>query len=149
MTRVFSRILCGTDFSTASAPALKRATQLAVQNDAELTLVHVFSVAEPISSDVYLAPQVYAEVRASARKDAERRLKRAKQQVERRVGKVRSVFVEGSPFEEIIRIARVRRSDLVVLGTHGRSGFSKLLAGSVAERVVRLAPCAVLTVRAR
>lgn len=49
----------------------------------------------------------------------------------------------------IVSYARSRRADLVVLGTHGRAGFSKLIAGSVAERVVRLAPCPVLTVRGK
>ncbi len=148
MSKVFSRILCATDFSKASAPAFKRAVQLAAQNSAELTLVHVLSLAEPMASDVYLAPQVYMEVRAAARNDAQKRLKRASAQAGKSASKVRAVLAEGSPFEEILRIARSRRCDLIVLGTHGRSGFTKLLAGSVAERVVRLAGCPVLTVRA-
>ena len=53
----------------------------------------------------------------------------------------------GVPFEEIVKIAGVERVDMIVMGTHGRSGLDRLLLGSVAERVIRLAPCPVLTVR--
>lgn len=60
-----------------------------------------------------------------------------------------SLLTEGVPYERIVRAARSKRSDLIVIGTHGRTGFSRVFVGSVAERVVRLAPCPVLTVRGR
>jgi len=53
----------------------------------------------------------------------------------------------GVPFEEIVRVAQEEHVDMIVMGTHGRSGLNRVLLGSVAERVVRLAPCPVLTVR--
>jgi nucleotide-binding universal stress UspA family protein len=51
------------------------------------------------------------------------------------------------PFEEIVKVAQEERADMIVMGTHGRSGLNRALLGSVAERVIRLAPCPVLTVR--
>ena len=53
----------------------------------------------------------------------------------------------GVPFEEIVKIAEEERADMIVMGTHGRGGLNRMLLGSVAERVIRLAPCPVLTVR--
>ncbi|OAI45017.1 hypothetical protein AYO44_13215, partial [Planctomycetaceae bacterium SCGC AG-212-F19] len=60
---------------------------------------------------------------------------------------VQRVLVEGEPIREILRVARDRRADLIVMGTHGWTGLTRLLMGSVAENVVRMAPCAVLTVK--
>ena len=53
----------------------------------------------------------------------------------------------GVPFEEIVRVAKEEHADMIVMGAHGRSGLNRVLLGSVAERVIRLAPCPVLTVR--
>ena len=60
---------------------------------------------------------------------------------------VRTLVRTGSPYQEIVDLATDERADLVAMGTHGRSGVSRLLLGSVADRVIRLAPCPVLTVR--
>jgi nucleotide-binding universal stress UspA family protein len=60
---------------------------------------------------------------------------------------VRTLVRTGSPYQEIVNLATDERADLVAMGTHGRSGVSRLLLGSVADRVIRLAPCPVLTVR--
>jgi len=60
---------------------------------------------------------------------------------------VRTFVRTGSPYQEIVDLATDERADLVAMGTHGRSGMSRLLLGSVADRVIRLAPCPVLTVR--
>jgi nucleotide-binding universal stress UspA family protein len=62
---------------------------------------------------------------------------------------VRSTVTPGSPADEIVRFARERATDVVVLGSHGRAGLARLLLGSVAERVVREAPCPVLVIRRR
>jgi len=60
-----------------------------------------------------------------------------------------STIVEGVPTERIVRAARARHADLIVMGTHGRTGFSRFLLGSVASRVIATLPCPVLTVRGR
>ena len=60
-----------------------------------------------------------------------------------------AILTERMPFDQIVRAAKGKRADLIVIGTHGRKGFSRFFLGSVAERVVQLAPCPVLTVRSR
>ena len=146
--QVFRRIVCASDFSIASAPAMRRAVQLAVQNECELTVVHVVALEEPMTADVYIAPAMFESVRDAARVKARKRLQRLQEGCEKAGARCAVALLEGRAYEEIVNFARARKADLVVLGTHGRSGISKLLAGSVAERVVRFAPCPVLTVRA-
>ena len=63
--------------------------------------------------------------------------------------KARSLLLEGAAADQIVRAARKHHADVIVMGTHGRSGLSRFLLGSVAQRVLPLAPCAVLTVRGR
>jgi nucleotide-binding universal stress UspA family protein len=63
--------------------------------------------------------------------------------------RVRTVLTRGFAAEQIVRTAKARKAGLVVMGTHGRTGFSRLVMGSVAMRVVATAPCPVMTVRAR
>jgi nucleotide-binding universal stress UspA family protein len=63
--------------------------------------------------------------------------------------KATSTIVEGAPDDSIARTVRARRADLIVMGTHGRTGFSRLLLGSVASRVISASPCPVLTVRGK
>ena len=63
--------------------------------------------------------------------------------------RVTTILLDGAPHEQIPRAVRRTRADLLVIGTHGRTGLTKVLLGSVAERVLRLAPCPVLTVRSR
>jgi len=148
--RTFRRILHATDLSTASRPALARAIALARQNRAPLSIAHALPLAAwPVGSG-FVAPGTYEVidrgVREHARKGLTARVARA-----RRAG-VRAtalLLAGGAPHEQILRAARRARADLIVIGTHGRSGFSKVLLGSVAERVVRLASCPVLTVRGR
>lgn len=63
--------------------------------------------------------------------------------------KAKSIIVTGTPADLIVRTARSRRADLIVMGTHGRSGLSRFLLGSVAARIITMAPCPVLTVRGK
>ena len=140
------RILLPTDFSTHSAAAMKYACELAMRFDAELHLLHTLEVhlASTPGFGMGLAlPQYIQESRAAAEKalatvlDPQWSAGRA----------VVHAVVEGSPKVEIVRYARTHEIDLIVLATHGRSGLAHLIIGSVAENVVRTAPCPVLTVR--
>jgi universal stress protein A len=140
------KILVPTDFSAHSREAQAWAVELARHYDASLTLAHVY---QPIS---YALPEGYVLPSANLLADLEvnlgKALDDAKRQLETNPGlRVDTVLVQGVPFAEIVRLAREGSFDLIVLSTHGRTGLRHALLGSVAEKVVRKAPCPVLTVR--
>lgn len=146
MTR---RILHPSDFSAASNAAFKKAIEMAKASRAELLIVHVINPIVPVAGEGYVSPRMYedlaASTRAWARKQIDRLLAKARKSGVRGQG----VLAEGAAHEQIARIAKSKRADLVVMGTHGRSGFAKLFLGSVAGRVITAAPCPVLTVKGR
>ena len=141
------RILVPTDFSANSKHALSYACAFAEQFGAELHLLHVLQdlvamVPEP--GLAFPAPGEYMiQLQESAEKGLEEFLDRSWAEKQTVVRALR----QGPPFVEIVRYAKESEIDLVVLSTHGRSGLAHVLLGSVAERVVRKAPCPVLTVR--
>jgi nucleotide-binding universal stress UspA family protein len=143
------RIFHPTDFSSASGAAFKRAIALAKADKAQLLIVNVLAPPMPISGEGYMPPNLYEDLEASARKYAERKL--AALQVKARAASVRAstLVLEGVAHEQIVRAAKSKKADLIVIGTHGRTGLAKLFLGSVASRVVAAAPCPVLTVRGR
>lgn len=143
----FRRILHPTDFSRASAPALRRAVALARACRAPLVLLHVMTPPSPFIGEDTL-PSSYVDLLILARRSAKRRLAAVFVRVRRTGVRARAVFVEGLPADAILRAARRMRADLIVMGTHGRTGVSRVFMGSVAERVVRQSRCPVLTVRA-
>jgi nucleotide-binding universal stress UspA family protein len=143
----FRRILHPTDFSRASAPARRRAVALARACRAPLVLLHVMTPPSPFIGEG-TPPSSYADLLILARRSARRRLAAALARVRRESVRAQGIFVEGLPADEILRAARRARADLIVMGTHGRTGVSRVFMGSVAERVVRESRCPVLTVRA-
>jgi universal stress protein A len=145
MTDTISRILVPVDFSPHATRALQYATTLATQYGARIELLHV--VEDPVmsgawSSEVYVPPELLASMTATAT----RRLDELKATLPPSVVADTAVLV-GHPAATIPDHAHDGRFDLIVMGTHGRSGLSHLVMGSVAERVVRRAQCPVLTVR--
>ena len=143
------RILHPTDFSRASGAAFLKAVALAKESRAELLLVHVLLPTTPFIGDGYISPKTYEELEASARRGAQRELAKVVARAQKAKARVKAVLLEGVPYDKIARVARSKRADLIVMGTHGRSGLSKFFLGSVAERVIALAPCPVLTVRGK
>jgi len=143
------RILHPTDFSKASRAAFAQAVEMARTNRAELLLVHVLTPVMPMVGDGYISPQVYEQVEASARATAQAQIGRLVARARKAGVRVKPVIMEGVPHEQITRAARSKRADLVVIGTHGRTGLAKFFLGSVAGRVVSTASCPVLTVRGR
>ena len=123
-----TEILFPTDFSPASAPAARVARSMALQAGARL---HVLHVVPPVTD-----PSLPAENLARAAQSLGEGLR------------VESALLSGRAARGILEYARDKRIDLIVLGTHGRTGVSHAILGSVAETVVRLAPCPVLTVPA-
>ena len=143
----WKRICCGIDFSEHSRLAMEQAAELARMYDAELTLVHVHEAAPPGSGGVLLSPP---ELFAKMRSDAARELEAWRRQAEFIAARlVRSILLSGDAAAEILRFARDEPTQLIVMGTHGRSGLKRLVLGSVAERVSRQADCPVLVVRGK
>src|ERR1022692_2638233 len=146
MTIRLQKILLPTDFSNYSAAATKYACELATKFDAELHLLHTLEthLASTPSFVMGLDLSKYvSESKAAAAKSLAGVL-------DPKWSEGRTVIhaiVEGSPKVEIIGYARKHDIDLIVLATHGRSGLAHVIMGSVAESVVRTAPCPVLTVR--
>ena len=146
------RIMCASDFSAASRPAFRKALELARSTRARLLIVHALSPVIPplMGEGVYVSPATWNQIEAGARRAAERQLAKLLQAARKSGVRANGLVVEGAPpADRIVRTARARRVDLLVLGTHGRTGLSRLILGSIAGRVVATAPCPVLTVRAR
>jgi nucleotide-binding universal stress UspA family protein len=143
------RILVPTDFSAFSLQALNDAIDLGKPFKARIILLHSM---EPIyfasSADLYGPPTNLAVLVEEQRRGAQEQLAGLARGIEKRGLLVQTVLVCGTPHAEIVGAAKKQGADLIVMSTHGRSGFSHLLMGSVAERVVRGAACPVLTVRA-
>ena len=148
MSRI-KRIMHPTDFSPASSPAYKRAVDLARDNRAELLVVHVLTPAVPIVADGYVSPQVYEDMASATRAYARKHLDDLVGKAKRAGARVKGLLLEGVPHERIAQAARSRKADMIVIGTHGRTGLAKLFLGSVASRVLAAAPCPVLTVKGR
>ena len=148
MSRI-RRILHPTDFSRASTAAFKRAVEMAKGNRAELLLVHVMVPAVPLMGDGYVSPKVYEDLEAAAQAAAQKQLRKLVEKAKQAGARVKGLLLEGVAHERIAQAARSRKADLVVIGTHGRTGFAKLFLGSVASRVLAVSPCPVLTVRGK
>jgi nucleotide-binding universal stress UspA family protein len=137
----WARIVCAVDFSDASRAALEHAAELARRFHAELVLVHVST--GPVTEAAPPLPLTDEE-----EAELQRRLEAWERDAEQIAGRdVRTVLASGAPAPEIARVAAEVRADLVVTGTHGRSGLERAVLGSVAVEVVRSAPCATLVVR--
>ena len=146
MSEGFYRIVVPTDFSTCSHEAWALAQRLAGAFGSELIPVHVL-VESPLWGEGPFNMERVREVYESARTWARAELDKWAAQGKAAGFKVRPVLRTGVPHEEIVALATDELADLLVIGTHGRGGVSRALLGSVADRVVRLAPCPVLTVR--
>jgi nucleotide-binding universal stress UspA family protein len=134
-------ILHPTDFSEHSEFAFRLACALARDYDARLVLVHVTLPPVIIYGEGVVAPEPWI-IRAEAKE------KLQKLEVHAHHVRVESLVMEGDPVDMILRAATETHSDLIVMGTHGRTALARLLLGSVAETVLRKAPCPVLTVKA-
>jgi universal stress protein A len=143
------RILHGTDFSSASKRALDMAIDFARQNKAELFLVHVLVPHVTYPPDSYADPAFYIELERSTQRQAQSSLEALVAKVKKMKLKVTGLLLKGTAHDQIVRAAKNRRADMIVIGTHGRTGISKLLLGSVAGRIVSEATTPVLTVRGK
>jgi nucleotide-binding universal stress UspA family protein len=143
----WKKIGCAVDFSEPARVALEEAVEQARRTGAELVLVHVHVPAPTNPTDVVASP---AEITRMVADEMERTLAGWREDAERLLGRaVSATVLLGDPAGEVVRWAREQGPDLLVLGTHGRTGIRRFILGSVAERVLREAPCPVLVARAR
>ena len=140
------KILHPTDFSECAKQAEAAAVDLVGKLDGELVLFLAL-VETPLYGEGLISSQQVQAVYDAQRKWAEETLETRAGDLRQRGIKASWRLQAGVPFEEIVEAAREERADMIVMGTHGRSGLDRVLLGSVAERVIRLAPCPVLTVR--
>ena len=142
-------ILHPTDFSPSSRPAFNHALALAREQRAELWIVHVLPTVMPMVGEGYMSPKTFDDLQRSMRAQAQKQLDRLVAKAKAARVRARGVLYEGVAADAIARAARAKRAKLIVMGTHGRTGLTRLFMGSVAERVVGTAPCPVLTVRGK
>lgn len=162
MSLDFKRILCPVDLSSFSLDALKLAVKIAETSSSTLYLLHVIdnpfdelymssiTQADPALIDLYKSePLKRAQILAATERHSQVLLEQFCHDRVNTVPKVRYLIETGDPFETILDVAETKRADLIVLATHGRTGIGRLIIGNVAEKVVRHAPCPVLTVKSR
>lgn len=144
---MFKKILCPVDFSEFTGDVVTYAADISKQYGAELHVLHVIpnlTYFTPYES--FLTPENLVAMEKNIQDEVDRDFKK----VLSKVGvDVRKVVRTGVAFVEIIDYAKTEGIDLIVMGTHGRSGIEHILIGNVAEKVVRKSPCPVMTIRPR
>jgi nucleotide-binding universal stress UspA family protein len=142
------KIICPTDFSEPSFEGIKTAVELAEKDSSELTLVHVIAPVPKISGigmpPVGYFPVVFGEMEQQAKEFLE---KIRASQIPKHL-KCLTVVICGQPALHITELAQKEKASIIIMATHGQSGWQRFISGSVTERVVRMAPCPVLAVPA-
>lgn len=165
MALKFKRILCPVDLSRFSLEALKQAVRIAQNSTATLYVLHVIdnpfdelytmtpiTQTDPAAAALYRGEEARkAEILKEAAEHSQALLKQFSHPFVHAIpiSRVRYLIETGDPFDKIMDVAELRKIDLIVLATHGRTGLKRLIIGNVAEKVVRHAPCPVLTVKGR
>lgn len=152
MTEIFKKILVPTDNSENAREAFKYAADLAEKYDSTINVVHVidtshFDQVTKYASELYMqSPQRYEETVIKEKTKETKDFIKKNLQNDKGL-KVEKIIRRGKPFVEIIKTAKEIEADLIVMGTHGKTGLANVLMGSVAEKVVRKAPCPVLRIK--
>ena len=141
------KILVPTDFEHTSALALTYGREIARRFNATLTLVHVADEAFALSAGTEGSVTSFPRLEADLEQCVRRHIESLMSDDDRRAGTMPVVLISSTPADAIVEYARSAGVDLIVMGTHGRGNASPDTIGSVAERVVRTAPCPVVTVR--
>ena len=142
---IVQHVLVPIDFSATADRALEYAIALGQQLQARLTLLHVLDLT-PVTMDE-MAPGMTATYLDDLETDAQHLLQASRERVQRAGLQAESLLVQGTPTQTIVDTAGEQGVDLIIMGTHGRTGLAHVFLGSVAEHVVRQGPCPVLVVR--
>jgi universal stress protein A len=111
--------------------------------------MHALTLVPPMLGGEYIPPQTWERIETATRAEARKQIQALVAKAKRAGVRATALVMVGSPYEVIVRAARSKRVDVLVLGTHGRTGLPRFFLGSVAARVLATAPCPVLTVRGR
>jgi nucleotide-binding universal stress UspA family protein len=142
----FDTILFANDFSENSEHAFDYALTLAKKFEAKLVIIHVIN--EPVDLRGFYVPHIsFENLEKEIAESAEKMMEKFCRTKIRDFSKYETLVISGIPYEEIIKKAGEINAGLIVLGTHGRKGLDHILFGSTAERVVRNAPCPVMSIR--
>jgi len=144
----FKNILVATDGSKYSAAAASEAIGLAKRNKSKLTVISVVPSELMTPTDIEFSMPQRELIAEKEMHEAEKNAKAVKDAAQKEGVAVQAFVMSGKPSDAIIETARERGADLIILGSHGKTGIERLLMGSVAERVIVLAACAVLVVKA-
>jgi nucleotide-binding universal stress UspA family protein len=142
------RILVPVDFSECSMAALEQALFLARRFDASVDVIHVWQPVRPVWTVSYPFDVGHECLTIFEQTEAGQHMKEFLARAEQELPRARGRLESGDPYRTILQVAEDDGYDLLVMGTHGRTGMSHLLLGSLAEAVVRRAPCPVMTIRA-
>jgi nucleotide-binding universal stress UspA family protein len=142
------RILHATDFSPASRSAFDTALAMAKSLNAKLTIAYVLAPVVTVP-DQYIDAATLDRLDQQARQWSTQHLERLAARTQKAGVKAAVALRDGDPADQIVRACRATKSDIIVVGTHGRRGLPKFFLGSVAERVVSAASCPVVTVRGK
>jgi nucleotide-binding universal stress UspA family protein len=142
------KIICPTDFSDPSYEGVKAANELAVHFSAELILVNVVSPVPPIAIPSVAQGFDVGQYQKELISSSKRSLSDVVKDMISGDLQFREVIVEGPPADQIIALAESEKADAIVIATHGLTGWRRFIFGSVAEKVVRLASCPVITIPA-
>jgi nucleotide-binding universal stress UspA family protein len=142
------RILFATDFSKASQAAWKEAVALGKADGGRLIVAHALRM-PPFTPEGYVLPQTSSELEVAVRREATEQMESLLSRTRKAGLRAEGLLLKGRPEEVIPRAAKKQGVDLVVVGTHGRTGLPRLLLGSVASRIIAAAECPVLAVPGR
>ncbi|MGB7218264.1 MAG: universal stress protein [Vicinamibacterales bacterium] len=142
-------VLCASDFSTASRHAFATAVTMAQSLDAKLTIIHVIAPIIATAPEQYVDAVTLDQLSKQERQWGAEQLEKLAARARKAGVRAATLLRDGDPSEQILRASRSTKADIVVLGTHGRRGLSKLILGSVAARLVATALCPVVTVRSK
>lgn len=142
----FEKILLATDFSDYSEVACEYALTLAQTFSSSLLVLHVIN--EPVDLRGFYVPHIsFEQLEKEIETGAAKMLENFCQENIKEFSNFETLVATGVPYEEIMRVAAEEDVSLIIIGTHGRTGLDHLIFGSTAERVVRSAPCPVMTIR--
>ncbi|WP_456471829.1 universal stress protein [Methanocaldococcus sp.] len=141
---MYKRIVVPTDGSEVSMEAVNHAIHIAKKLNSEIYAIYVVDISPFVGLPMEGSWEMITEV---LREEGEEILKKVKELGEKEGVEIKTKMLDGIPAEEIVRFAKEKNADLIVMGTTGKTGLERILLGSVAERVIKTSPCPVLVVK--